>query len=77
MENIIDALLAEAASLKASAETRRMGHTSYVTKAQLRRGIADLRAQRALVIRANDFNGLPADVEGQITATIVAAETAI
>ena len=68
--------MAEAASVRSAIATRTMGHTSYVSKAMLRRNAIELSAMRALVIRANAFNALPADVDSTVVAIIKSAEEA-
>lgn len=74
-ESLFDALMAEAASVRSATHTRAMGHSTYVTKAMLKRNAIELRAMRALVIRANGFHALPSDIDTNLNAIIAAAES--
>jgi hypothetical protein len=76
MTAIYEGLGAELASVRSAVHTRAMGHSSYVTKAFLKRKAIELRAMRALAIRVNEFHTLDTEFDTALIAVIESAESA-
>jgi len=68
--DLLSALEAEALAVRARVRTRKLGHTSYVTKAMLRQDALELRAMVKLAVRARGMRALPEDT-ARLVDTIV------